>query len=305
LDRIRGIPDDGLVSSTLSAAEAPIAPVRVVPPVDGIMLLFMAAVGAASLSLRALLDAVARTAFQQRQEPAVPSQLAFVGLGFGLAAGRSVAHVTAGALRATDWAMSLSLDAVPAVLRAPVGERVKAIRERERGRQRALSDAESLAEHLVNALIPRIASALLDELDLTALIEDRVDVDRIVSSVDLDAATERINLDAIVQRIDLNAVAERIDVDAVAARLDVEAVVDRLDLAALARTVIDEIDLPEIIRRSTGVVASETVRGVRMQGIDADRAIAGFVDRMLGRTPRRRDAEPADEGTGTENGESG
>jgi hypothetical protein len=226
----------------------------------------------------------------------VLSQLAFAGLGLGLTAGRSVARVGAGALRATDWAMSLSLDAVPAALRAPVDGRVVAIRERERERQRALADAELLAEDLVTALVPRIAAAALDQLDLTALIEERVDIDRIVGSVDLDA---------VVQRIDLNAVAEGIDVDAIAARLDVEALVDRLDLAALARTVIDEIDLPEIIRRSTGVVASETVRGVRMQGIEADRAIDGFVDRMLGRRPRDADAEPAEEGAGTEDGGSG
>jgi hypothetical protein len=303
LDRVRGIPDDGTVSS--DRADAVTAPVRVVPPVDGIELLFMAAVGAVSLSLRVLLDAATRTALRQRQEPSVLSQLAFVGLGFGLTAGRSVARVGAGALRATDWAMSLSLDAVPAALRAPVDDRVAAMRERERGRQRALADAELLAEDLVTALVPRIAGAVLDELDLTALIEERVDIDRIVRSVDLDAVVERIDLDAIVRRIDLNAVAERIDVDAIAARLDVEAVVERLDLAALARTVIDEIDLPEIIRRSTGVVASETARGVRMQGIEADRAIDGFVDRLLGRKPRLdSDAEPADGGPGTGNGES-
>ncbi len=51
----------------------------------------------------------------------------------------------------------------------------------------------------------------------------------------------------------------------------------------LALEVIDQIDLPEIIRASTGTVASESVRVVRMQTFGADRAIARVVDKLLGR----------------------
>ena len=57
----------------------------------------------------------------------------------------------------------------------------------------------------------------------------------------------------------------------------------RLDLAKLSLEVIERIDLPEIIRTSTGTVASESVRVVRMQTFGADRAISGLVNRMLGR----------------------
>jgi hypothetical protein len=294
LDRIRPILDDVAVSSTRT--DPLLAPVRVVPEVDGVELLFMAAVGAASLSLRVLLDAVARATSRRGQEPPNLSRLAFVGLGFTLAAARSAGRVATGTLRVAEQATSFSLDAVPSLLRGPVDDRVAAIRARDRERQLALTSAEVLAEHLATALVPRVAAAFLDQLDLTAIVEERVDVDRIVRSVDLDAVVERIDLNAVVERIDLDAVADRIDVDAVAARLDVEALVERLDLPGLARTVIDEIDLPEVIRRSTGVVASETVRGVRMQGIDADRAVASFVDRVLGRRQPRfpRDAAPSE-----------
>jgi hypothetical protein len=48
--------------------------------------------------------------------------------------------------------------------------------------------------------------------------------------------------------------------------------------------VIDAIDLPEILRESTGSVASEAVRGVRADGVQADEAVARFVDRLLRRS---------------------
>jgi hypothetical protein len=262
--------------------EALVPPVRVVPPVDRMELLFTAAVGAASLSLRVVLDAVAGVTGRPRQAPTDLTRVAFASLAFGLSSARSLARAADRGLLATERAAGLALDAVPRVLRSPVDGRVSALRERERAQGRELGDAELLAEDLVAALVPRIAFAILDQLDLTALVKDRVDIDEIVRCVDLDA---------VVERLDLDAVAARLDVNAIAARLDVEAIIDRLDLAGLAQTVIDEIDLPEIIRRSTGVVASETVRGVRMQGIEADRAIAGFVDRVLGRRrPRLVDA---------------
>ncbi|MEO8328772.1 MAG: hypothetical protein ABI586_02090, partial [Candidatus Nanopelagicales bacterium] len=56
---------------------------------------------------------------------------------------------------------------------------------------------------------------------------------------------------------------------------------ERMDLMALATYVIEGIDLPEIIRESTGSVASETVRSVRMQSVGADEAVQRFVDRVL------------------------
>ena len=58
------------------------------------------------------------------------------------------------------------------------------------------------------------------------------------------------------------------------------------------------IDLPGIIRSSTGSMASEGLREVRRQGIGADERVAHVVDRLLHRqerapgqpTPRRGDA---------------
>jgi hypothetical protein len=90
-------------------------------------------------------------------------------------------------------------------------------------------------------------------------------------------------------------------VDAVAGRLDVYAVIDRIDLYELAQQVIDAVNLPEIIRDSTGSMASEAVRGVRMQSIEADEAIARIIDRVFRRhrtTPTSPEvgATPASDG---------
>ena len=73
------------------------------------------------------------------------------------------------------------------------------------------------------------------------------------------------------------------------ATVDVAAVIDHLDLRSLAEQVIAEVDLPEIIRASTGSVTSEAVRGVRMRSISGDDAVARAADRFR---LRRRPAVP-------------
>ena len=145
----------------------------------------------------------------------------------------------------------------------------------EEGHQQRIAVMNAL-EREVRAQVPRVVEAMLDELDLTEIVKNRVDLD---------------------------AVAREIDVDAVAARLDLAALIDRIDLIGLARYVIEGVDLPEIVRDSTGSMASEGVRTVRMQTINADERVSRVVDRLL---PRRRvraaavtaepDAAPGDDG---------
>lgn len=74
-------------------------------------------------------------------------------------------------------------------------------------------------------------------------------------------------------------------VDEVLRRIDLDAVIARLDLAKLADEVIASVDLPEIIRESTGAVSSEAVREVRMRGISGDDAVGRAMERLR---PRRR-----------------
>lgn len=70
------------------------------------------------------------------------------------------------------------------------------------------------------------------------------------------------------------------------------AVLERIDLAAIANQIVDDIDLPEIIRESSGAMASESVVGVRMRGIEADEKVSQLVDRLLLRRARTSDEPP-------------
>jgi hypothetical protein len=140
-------------------------------------------------------------------------------------------------------------------------------------------EAQAVAQAVVTEAIQRAVNAVLDQIDLTQVVLDRVDLDRVIATVDLDRAVERVDLDEVIEHV------------------DIERIIAKLDLAKLALEVIDQIDLPEIIRASTGTVASESVRVVRMQTIGADRAITKVVDRLLGRTQSDQPPEePASSG---------
>jgi hypothetical protein len=89
----------------------------------------------------------------------------------------------------------------------------------------------------------------------------------------------------VLQRLDLTKIVEEY--------VDVEEIVEGLDLAAITNQIMTEIDLPEIIRQSTGSVASETLRGVRMQAITADDAVSKLGERFRLRRARPVPALPA------------
>ncbi len=174
-------------------------------------------------------------------------------------------------------------------------------------------DLTTIVAGVVRGLdLDRVVSEALDGLDLNTVVHralQDLDVDQVAAQ-----ALDRVEMDVLVSRvvstIDLNAV-----VSTVLARLDLAAVVDsalrqldlthlvvdevdlgslvpaaleQIDLIAVAEYVVDGIDLPAIIRDSTGSVASETVRVMRLQGVEGDAAIARAVDRMLHRRRRRQ-----------------
>ena len=124
--------------------------------------------------------------------------------------------------------------------------------------------------------------AIVKTVDLDAIV-DRVDLDRVASRIDIDAIISRVDIDQIASGIDLDAIVARIEPDTVVARVDVEAVLDRLDLAAIARQVLEAIDLPGILRESTGAVSSQAARVVRTEGMHADESVSRFIDRVLRR----------------------
>ncbi|MCH9640256.1 MAG: hypothetical protein K0U70_00305 [Actinomycetia bacterium] len=99
----------------------------------------------------------------------------------------------------------------------------------------------TLGKQEAQALLSVVVAAVLDELDLTAIVRDRLHAEAI------------------------------------------EAVIARIDLVGLANEVIEEVDLPAIIRGSTSSVTADVMTDVRSQGERADDAVSGFVDRLLGR----------------------
>jgi hypothetical protein len=99
-------------------------------------------------------------------------------------------------------------------------------------------------------------------------------VDGIIAGADLDRVVSRIDVDSILQRV---------NPDDIVARVDVEAVLDRLDLTAIARQVIENIDLAAILREASGAASSQVARSVRTEGMNADESVARFFDRVLRR----------------------
>jgi len=109
----------------------------------------------------------------------------------------------------------------------------------------------STVDARVTGLLQRAAAMALDRLDVPGLVRDHVDL------------------------------------DAVVAQVDVEAILARVDLLGLATYIIDGIDLPVIIRSSTGGVTTEVLRGARQHSYEADQTVARVIDRLLLRHQRR------------------
>lgn len=108
----------------------------------------------------------------------------------------------------------------------------------------------------------------------------RLNADRIGRQVAADLVVGMV--DEMLDHIDLTRlVLERVDIDDIVAGID---------LGEIAREVIDEIDLPEIIRESSGAMASETLLGMRTKGIEADERVNRAIGRVL---LRRRDRATA------------
>ncbi len=165
----------------------------------------------------------------------------------------------------------------------------------------ALVDLDAAVARVdIGAVIDRVdLDAIVATVDLDAAVArvdigaviDRVDLDAIVATVDLDAAVARVDIGAVIDRVDLDAIVATVDLDGAVARVDLDAIIDRIDVIGIVEEVLDVIDLPSIIRDSTGSMASETVRGARMTSITADDAIQKAIDRALFRRRQKHAPE--------------
>jgi hypothetical protein len=73
-------------------------------------------------------------------------------------------------------------------------------------------------------------------------------------------------------------------------RVDLNSLVDEVDVARLVQEVLDDIDLPALIRESTGTLTADAIEEVRYVSVSADRTIARAVDRFIRRHRRHLDA---------------
>jgi len=138
---------------------------------------------------------------------------------------------------------------------------------------------------LQNVDLERLIAAVLEVIDLDAVIET-VDLDRAVAQVDLMRAIDLVDLHEVIGKVDLDEVAKRIDLDAIAARIAIDAILGRVDLVGLAEEIIDGVDLPDIIREASTSVTADVMTDVRSSSERADDAVANAVNRFL----RRRGA---------------
>jgi hypothetical protein len=147
--------------------------------------------------------------------------------------------------------------------------------------QTVTTAVESSINAALDRVVPAIADAVIERIDLNRIVLDQVDLNLIVNR-----ALDTLDLTQLV--------IDRVDVNAIVAEADIDAVIDRVPIIPLANYVIDEIDLPQIIRSSTGGIASDAVTTVRVQSASADQLVSRVADRMLFRRRQRKVNAPGD-----------
>ena len=134
--------------------------------------------------------------------------------------------------------------------------------------------ARSVVGGLLDRLVPALVDAILSRMDLTELVVTRVDL-RVV----IESALDRIDLTQIV--------VDRVDVNRIVGLADVDAVIDRVPMIQIADYVIQEIDLPQIIRESTGGIASDAFTSTRFSAARTDEIVSRVIDALLWRRKDR------------------
>lgn len=156
-----------------------------------------------------------------------------------------------------------------------------------RGRQVRFAAGEDLtvvSGQTLDVLVPSVVEPVLDRIDVTALVLQRVDLERLVGAV-----LDTMDLtDLVLERVDLKRL-----VETAIASIDLNEIVrTQVDLAGIAEEVIDEVNLPEIIRESSTGVASEVVDVARISAVAGDELVNRWIDRFLLRRNARRTASP-------------
>lgn len=106
-----------------------------------------------------------------------------------------------------------------------------------------------------------------------------------------------VAVNAVVSRVDLTEiVVQHVDVNAIVARANIVPILDRIPMVEIADYVMAEIDLPSLVRESTGGVADDILDLLRFQAISTDNFISSVVDKVLfrGKTPSLQEVVEVD-----------
>lgn len=128
--------------------------------------------------------------------------------------------------------------------------------------------ARSLIDGALDRLVPTLVDAIVSRVNITELVISRVDLRAVVES-----ALDQLDLTEIV--------VQRVDVDRIVAQASVEDVIDRVPMIQIADYIIEEIDLPQIIRESTGGIAMDAFTSTRLSAARTDDFVSRLVDALL------------------------
>jgi len=130
----------------------------------------------------------------------------------------------------------------------------------------ALSEAtaRAIVGSTLDRIVPLLTEAIVSRLNLTEVVLRNVDLHAVVT-----AALDELDLTQIV--------VDRVDVDQIVARADIDAVVDRVPMLQIADYIIEEIDLPQIIRESTGGIAMDAFTTTRFSAVKSDEVLSRIV----------------------------
>lgn len=128
--------------------------------------------------------------------------------------------------------------------------------------------AQSIIGGALDRLVPPLVDSIVSRVNLTEVVISQVDLRAVVQS-----ALDQLDLTEIV--------VERVDVNRIVAQASIDDVVDRVPMVQIADYIIEEIDLPRIIRESTGGIAMDAFTTTRYSAARTDEFVSKIVDTLL------------------------
>ena len=99
----------------------------------------------------------------------------------------------------------------------------------ERARRQGVRQAWALLDDLV----PFVVDVILDRIDLTQIVIDRVNVMRIVDEVDIAGIVGHLDFDSIIESVPINHILELVDINGIVARVNLDQIMARVDVNAI------------------------------------------------------------------------